>query len=132
MTASFPPATSGTSVEGQIFLVTGAAAGIGRQCARWLAQRGARVALMDRDDAAAAVAAEELLDSGAEVLATPADVTDEAAVASAVASVLERWGGVHGLLNCAGITGEANIRSHEVDPDDFERVLRVNCTVPSS
>src|SRR5688572_6799706 len=43
-----------------------------------------------------------------------------------MAAVLEWWGSVRGLLNCAGMTGRANIRSHEVDRDDFERVLRAN------
>jgi 3-oxoacyl-[acyl-carrier protein] reductase len=124
--APFRPADTGTSVEGHVFLVTGAASGIGRACARWLVDNGAHVALMDRDPGAVAVIADELGADGAEVLATPADVTDDAAVGASVSAVLERWGGVHGLLNCAGVTGETGIRSHEVALDDFEQVLRVN------
>jgi len=124
--APFRPGHTGTSVEGHVFLVTGAASGIGRACARWLVDKGAHVALMDRDPGAVAVIADELGADGAEVLATPADVTDDAAVVASVSKVLERWGGVHGLLNCAGVTGETGIRSHEVALDDFERVVWVN------
>lgn len=120
------PARSGTSVEGHVMLVTGAASGIGRRAAEWLAGRGARVALMDREADGVAAAREELVGTGAEVLAVPADVTDEAAVRAAVEEVGDRWGGVHGLLNCAGVVGRTGIRSHEVDLEDFARVLEVN------
>lgn len=126
MTATFPPPSTGSSVEGQVILVTGAASGIGRQCVRWLTERGAAVAVMDRDPNGVAAVAEELTAAGADVIATPADVTDQEAVTAAVAAVTERWGGIHGLLNCAGVTGTTGIRSHEAEVDDFAWVLRVN------
>jgi 3-oxoacyl-[acyl-carrier protein] reductase len=109
-----------------VFVVTGAASGIGRACAQWLVDGGARVALLDRDPGAVEALAEELDALGAEVLATPADVTDDAEVTASVSQVLERWGGIQGLLNCAGVTGRTGIRSHEVELDDFARVLEVN------
>jgi NAD(P)-dependent dehydrogenase (short-subunit alcohol dehydrogenase family) len=126
MPAPFRPTNTGTSVEGHVFLVTGAASGIGRACAQWLVDNGAHVALMDRDPDAVAATADELGADGADVLATPADVTDDAAVVGSVSQALGRWGGVHGLLNCAGVTGQTGIRSHEVRLDDFEQVVRVN------
>ncbi len=109
-----------------MILVTGAASGIGRACARWLVERGALVALMDRDPDAVDVVVAELGAAGADVLGVPADVTDDATVAASVSALLGRWGGVHGVLNCAGITGATGIRSHEVALDDFAQVLRVN------
>jgi NAD(P)-dependent dehydrogenase (short-subunit alcohol dehydrogenase family) len=126
MPAPFDQARTGTSIKGHVILVTGAASGIGRACARWLSDNGARVALMDRDPEAVDAAAEELGANGADVLATPADVTDAAAVTAAVSRVLDRWGSLQGLLNCAGVTGRTGIRSHEVQLDDFDSVLRVN------
>jgi NAD(P)-dependent dehydrogenase (short-subunit alcohol dehydrogenase family) len=113
-------------MEGHVVVVTGAASGVGRQCARWLTERGALVALVDRETDRVTAATEELAAAGADVLAAPADVADPAAVGAAVTAVLGRWGGVHGLLNCAGITGVTGVRSHEVELDDFQEVLRVN------
>ncbi|MPZ67640.1 MAG: SDR family oxidoreductase [Pseudonocardiaceae bacterium] len=107
-------------------MVTGAASGIGRECTQWLSERGAHVALMDRDESALAALRDKVAVSGGDVLPAPADVTDQAAVVAAVDDMVRRWGGVHGLLNCAGITGTTGIRSHEVELQDFENVMRVN------
>jgi 3-oxoacyl-[acyl-carrier protein] reductase len=109
-----------------VFVVTGAASGIGHRCARWLTEHGGKVALLDRDEEGGARAAEALAAEGGEVVAMAVDVIDDGAVRGAVAAVVERWGAVHGLLNCAGVVGTANIRSHEVELEDFDRVVRVN------
>jgi NAD(P)-dependent dehydrogenase (short-subunit alcohol dehydrogenase family) len=109
-----------------MILVTGAASGIGRQAATWLSERGALVALMDRDADGIAGLAEELAGADTDIVVSPADITDRESVNAAVAELTRRWGGIHGLLNCAGIVGATAIRSHEVDLEDFARVLAVN------
>ena len=103
--------------------VVGAASGIGAATARFLAGEGARVACLDANaDGAAAVAAS--LGDGA--FAGACDVTREDQVDAAVAATAKAMGQVHGLVNCAGITGKTNIRGHEVELADFDRVYAIN------
>ncbi|HEU0223010.1 MAG TPA: SDR family NAD(P)-dependent oxidoreductase [Paracoccaceae bacterium] len=101
--------------------VIGAASGIGKATAFHLGRHGARIACLDRDDPDAAV-----IEAGQTATAHLLDVTDAAACRKAVAEVIEAHGRIDGLVNCAGIVGQTNIRTHEVDPEDFERVCRVN------
>jgi NAD(P)-dependent dehydrogenase (short-subunit alcohol dehydrogenase family) len=84
----------------QIAIVTGAARGLGRATAERLAAEGARVALFDRDGAAAEAAAREI---GEHARAHPVDITDEANVQAAVGHVLGEHGRVDVLVNNAGI-----------------------------
>ena len=115
MSVSFP--------AGYRVVVVGAGSGIGRTAARYLAATGVAVAVLDLDEAAARKTAEGAPDI---VMATRPDVTDPASTASAMASAREALGGLDGVVNCAGITGRTNLKTHEVDLADFERVYRVN------
>ena len=109
-------------VNGRVVLVTGGARGIGHDTACRLAARGARLALLDIDGAAAERAAARL---GGDTLALTVDVSDAAAVAQAVATVLERLGGIDVVIANAGIEPPpATMLS--VDPAQFDRVLAVN------
>ncbi|NIM71691.1 MAG: glucose 1-dehydrogenase [Gammaproteobacteria bacterium] len=106
-------------------VITGAASGIGRACARLLASRGARVVAADMDSGGAARTVQELAGSGGEALAVGVDVRRRDAVESMVATAVERFGGVDILINSAGIT------RRNVSPDaDFEEawdtVMAVN------
>ena len=103
--------------------VVGAASGIGAATARFLAKEGVRVACLDANADGAAAVAEEI---GGEALSAACDITDAAAVNTAVAAVAGAVGQIHGLVNCAGITGKTNVKGHEVDPDDFDRVYSIN------
>jgi rhamnulose-1-phosphate aldolase/alcohol dehydrogenase len=90
-------------LAGRVALVTGAASGIGRAIATRLAAEGAAVAVSDRDlQGAKAVAA----DLGGPDIAVPVavDVSDEAAVADAVAEVCNTYGGVDLVVNNAGLS----------------------------
>lgn len=84
-------------------VVTGGAMGIGAATARALAEDGIRVAIWDRDGAAAEAAASALRDDGGEAYAARIDVRDSAAVQRGVAEVLECWGRLEILVNNAGI-----------------------------
>lgn len=107
-------------IANRTILITGAAKGIGADAARRLAQRGARLALVDRDEATLARTADEL---GAAHFA--ADVTDPQAIEAAVAHTVEQCGGLDVVIANAGISGmPAPVAT--IDPAEFEDVIEVN------
>jgi NAD(P)-dependent dehydrogenase (short-subunit alcohol dehydrogenase family) len=89
-------------LTGRRAIVTGGSRGIGKAVARALIAEGARVAVVARDQAALAAAAEEL---GA--LAAPADTGDGASVEAMVNDVARQLGGVDILVNCAATPNTA-------------------------
>jgi len=108
-------------------LVTGAASGIGRATATLLAERGAAVACVDVNAGGLADAVDAIAAAGWRALALTADVTDLAAVDSAVAGAVAALGGLDGVANVAGVgdfTGDVT----EITPDEWARVLAVNLT----
>jgi 3(or 17)beta-hydroxysteroid dehydrogenase len=84
----------------KVVLVSGGASGIGAATARLVVREGGKAVLADRDEAKGRALAGELGD-GAHFVAL--DVTDEAAWNKAVAATVEKFGGLHGLLNAAGV-----------------------------
>ncbi len=110
-------------LNGKVALVTGAARGIGLETARALVGRGASVVLADLEETAAARAASELHDTRAFGMA--ADVTDRGAMQRAVATTVERYGGLDVVVANAGIASRvATFRA--MSSESFERVLDVN------
>ena len=90
-------------LQDKIAVVTGAASGIGKEIAATFAREGARVAVADLNRDAAETAVAELKSRGGQAMAVVADVTDEAQVNAAVASVVSAWGGIDILVSNAGI-----------------------------
>jgi NAD(P)-dependent dehydrogenase (short-subunit alcohol dehydrogenase family) len=110
-------------LTGRVALVTGGARGIGLATARALVARGACVAIVDLDAAAAEQAATQVHDSRAVGLA--GDVTDRGAMQRAVATVVELFGGLDVVVANAGIASRgATFRA--MSTESFERVLEVN------
>lgn len=109
-------------IEGKVVLVTGAASGIGRDAAGRLAERGAKLALIDVDAGGVERAAAEF---GGEAEPFVADVTDRASIAGAIAAARERFGGIDVAVASAGISGTPTPTT-AVDHDEFERVIEVN------
>ena len=118
--------------DDQVAIVTGAGGGLGRAYALALAGRGARVVVNDlggaRDgtgasDAAHAVVA-EIEAAGGCAMADGGDVSDHEQMAAMVAAARERWGGVHVLINNAGVLRDRTFA--KMDPADFEFVVRVH------
>ena len=107
-------------------IVVGAGSGIGRATAEFLASAGAAVGCLDRDGAAAAETARSIERAGGRAVAVAADVTQEGTVAPATGRVIEAFGPLQALVNCAGITGRTNIKAHEVELADFDAVYRIN------
>jgi NAD(P)-dependent dehydrogenase (short-subunit alcohol dehydrogenase family) len=110
-------------LTGKVALVTGAARGIGFATARALVARGASVVIADLDGDASTRAASELHDTRA--LGVVADVTDRGAVQRAVASTVERFGGLDVVVANAGIA--SRVASFRAMPSEtFERVIDVD------
>jgi NADP-dependent 3-hydroxy acid dehydrogenase YdfG len=110
-----------TALAGANVLITGAAKGIGAGVARACAAAGARVGILDVDEAGAAALAADIGDAA---LALPADVRRYDEVAGAAERLRERFGPITGLVANAGI-GEYTLMS-EGDPEDWRRLLEVN------
>lgn len=112
-------------VRDRVVLITGAGQGIGLALARRLHDQGARLVLVDLNDARLEEAASSL---GAErVLTVTADVTDRAAMADVVARTLERHGQLDVVIANAGVTPPpATIRT--MDLADYDRVVAINQT----
>lgn len=87
-------------LRGKTAFITGGGSGIGAGIARTLARHGARVALLGRTAAKLEAVAAEIAAAGGEAIATPADVRDYAGVAAAVATCVERFGGLD-ILVCS-------------------------------
>jgi len=105
-------------MSGRRVAVTGAASGIGAATARLLAERGWRVACLDRDLEGARRTA------GAEGLAAQVDVADEASVIKAFAEVSQAFGGLDGLVTAAGVIETTPFL--ETTPDQFRRLFDIN------
>lgn len=107
-------------------IVTGAAQGIGKGIALRFAQGGYNVVVTDRDTERSEAAAQEVAAAvaGAEVLGIVADVTDAATVAGLFQKTIERFGGVHVLVNNAGIYPFKPFA--EMTADEWDAVMRVN------
>ena len=106
-------------------MVTGAASGIGAEIARELARSGARVVLVDRGEGDCDAVLAEIEQAGGTAHATAADVSDPAQVEAAVAFATERGGGLHGLVNNAGIGGEQGPLA-ECSLENWDSVIGVN------
>jgi 3-oxoacyl-[acyl-carrier protein] reductase len=98
-----------TGLKDKVVIVTGAVAGIGRATARRFAEEGCRVAAWDVNHAAAGELVAELEKAGGQGLFLKVDVSDGAAVDSAVEQVVTRWGGVYVLVNNAGILRDGQL-----------------------
>jgi NAD(P)-dependent dehydrogenase (short-subunit alcohol dehydrogenase family) len=115
---------SGGSFRGQVALVSGGTRGLGLELARELGRRGAAVAICGRDEDTLERAREDLQRRGIDVLALPGDVGDPGVAEAVVRSVLERWGVLDVVINCAGTITVGPIET--LTREDFEESLRVN------
>jgi 3-oxoacyl-[acyl-carrier protein] reductase len=109
-------------LAGQLALVTGAARGIGAECAIELARQGAVTVCSDILPLDEVV--ERITEEGGQAHAIKCDVTDEGQAKSIIERIVERHGGLDHLVHCAGIVVEKPLV--ETTAEDFDRVIKVN------
>jgi NAD(P)-dependent dehydrogenase (short-subunit alcohol dehydrogenase family) len=112
-------------ISDHTFLITGGSSGLGAGTARRLIAQGAHVVLADVNEDDGQEQAEQLGDR-AHFVAT--DVTEPEAVERAIATATEHFGGLHGVVNCAGIVlGRKTVgRKGPHDLESFTRLVQVN------
>ena len=114
------------NVDGKVALVTGGASGLGGATVAELHDAGASVVIVDLPSSDGEVVAKEL---GDRACFAPADVTSEAEVKAAVQTAVDTFGGLHIVVNCAGVGFPGRVLTRDGDPTDLERfefVVRVN------
>lgn len=112
-------------LQQSVFLVTGAASGLGAASARQLIAAGSKVVLADMNQEAGAALAAEL---GANAVFVATDVTDEASAQAAVNTAVSQFGALHGLVNCAGIAPGEKVLGKEGPHRlaSFSKCIQVN------
>lgn len=120
------------SFKDRVAIVTGAGGGIGRAYALELARRGAKVVVNDLGGArdgtghsdAALKVVEEIQAAGGTAMSNGGSVAEYAQMEEMVAKTKEAWGGVHVLINNAGILRDKSFT--KMTPEDFELVIKVH------
>lgn len=112
-------------IENSVFVVTGGGSGLGAATGRMLVEAGGRVVLADVNREAGEKVAAEL---GASAVFVETDVTDEASARAAVAQAVEGFGGLHGLVNCAGVAPAEKVVGREGPHrlESFSRTVAIN------
>ncbi|HVX46304.1 MAG TPA: SDR family NAD(P)-dependent oxidoreductase [Mycobacteriales bacterium] len=117
-------------LTGRIALVTGGGRGIGRAIAAGLADAGAHVAVLARSEEELRQTAKSIGERGGDVLAVPADVTDEGQTGAALTAIQDRWGPVEILVNNAAVVWPLG-PSALLDAGEWAAALAVNVTAPA-
>jgi NAD(P)-dependent dehydrogenase (short-subunit alcohol dehydrogenase family) len=110
-------------LDGKVAVVTGGASGIGRGIVERFLAEGAKVVIADvQRELGEALAA----DAGADAMFHDTDVGDQAQVGELVTTTVERFGGLHVMVNNAGISSPLKKGLFHEDLEEFDRVMRVN------
>ena len=115
-------------LDGKVAIVTGGGSGIGKGIARAFAQEGCSVVLTGRTVARLEAAAEELRQTGSDVIAVPTDVSDDTQVKMLFKTTMERFGRLDILVNSAGAFDGGLIE--EVTTEAWNSVVGANLTGP--
>ncbi len=111
-------------LNGQVALITGAGSGIGRACARALADAGATIVAADIDLAAAQATADDIAAGQKQALAVRVDVGDLGQIDAMVEKAIAAYGRIDIVVNNAGVTRSADIM--DLTEADWDRIHRVN------
>lgn len=115
-------------IENSIFVVTGGGSGLGAGTARMIVENGGKVVLADVNKAAGEAVAAELNASGANARFVETDVSNEDSARNAIETARREFGGLNGLVNCAGIAPAEKVVGKEGAHRlaSFARVINVN------
>ncbi len=111
-------------LAGQVAWIGGGASGIGAAVARLFAAEGARVAIADLQGELGADVVREIGRCGGQALLTPCDVAREAEVQASLEQVVEQFGSLQIMVNCAGVVHVAPLDRY--GEDDWDRLMAVN------
>lgn len=109
--------------ENKVAIVTGAASGLGLTITQKFADYGVKLVLLDTNKEML-LKLQTQLQCESEIY--PINVSDELQVKSAIESAHNTFGAINILINCAGITGKTNIKSHETETANVKTVFDVN------
>jgi len=114
-------------IPGSVFIVTGGSSGLGEATTMSLASKGAKIAIFDRDEERGQIVAKRVGDERA--MFVTVDVTSEESIKKAIEATVERFGNIHGVVNCAGISAATKVYCpkrgiHSLEIFDF--VIKVN------
>ena len=112
-------------LSGMSVVVTGGSVGIGRACVLRMAEEGARVAIFDVLETEGQALSAELASRNLAAEFWSVDVSDEQSIASAIAAAAARFGGLHVMVNNAGISGSPK-PTDQVSEAEWDRVQAVN------
>ena len=112
-------------LKDKVAIVTGGASGLGEACALRFALEGANIGVLDVDEDKGSRLSAEL---GAQGIYCRTDVTSEQSVQSAVDRTVAEFGGIHFVINCAGVGTPAKVlgKNGPMALAHFNRVLQIN------
>lgn len=109
------------SMKDQVAIITGAASGLGLAISKKLAENGVKLGLLDISEEIPSA-----FDGNINVRYYKLDVSKEEEVRSVIQRIFTDFGKIDILINCAGITGKTNIKSHLTDTENLNRVFEIN------
>ena len=112
------------NIEGKVVVITGASSGLGEATARYLAERGATVALGARRAERLQALVHEITGKGGQAFAFATDVTDAAQVQRLVDAAVERFGRIDVMLNNAGLMAHSPLERRKIE--DWDRMIDVH------
>lgn len=114
-------------IQGKTFIITGGGSGLGEATARVFAEAGANAVIADVSEGAGKAVAASL---GDQSVFSNCDVSSEESVTATVQLALERFGALHGAVNCAGVGWAQRVTSKEGPHplELFQKVLDINLT----
>jgi 3-oxoacyl-[acyl-carrier protein] reductase len=112
----------------KVAIITGSGRGIGRAAALLFAREGAKVVVSDIDAVPAEEIVTEIKASGGQAASYAGDVTSPAFADGVMKETVDRWGGIHIIVNNAGFTWDAVI--HKMTDDQWQTMMDIHVTAP--
>lgn len=113
-------------LKGKKAIITGGGGTLGGQIALNFAKEGADIAIIDINLTAAQKKVQEILELGRQAIAINSDISKEDEVKNMVQTVLENFGRIDILVNCAGISKSSNIQ--DLSLEDWNKTISINLT----